>query len=774
MKTGTKLFAGLGVSLAALAAADPSSAQNAPPPTPPQGQASPSTVGEVIVTAQRRSEDIQKVPVAVTAFSAEALATQQIDTALDLGRLVPDMFAANNVGQGSANVYYIRGLGQTQSFPTFEPQVGLYVDDIYIARVNANNFNLFGAQQVQVLNGPQGTLFGRNSTGGAIVVTLDKPGPTFGGDAEFSYGSWNQFTGRFSVNMPLGDQVLTRTSAYGISNDGYVEDVTTHQTLNATHNWGVREAITFLPKGLSNIEWDVSGDYEHDNSANLLNQPSPTGGANGTDRISYSGFSTEGGALASLLTGDKRNFGQGAVVTSWGVASNVKATFNSGTLNFITGFRGVNQDLAADFAAASLGPLDTADAIPTGEITLAQALRNSEYTQEIKWTGQAGDRFQYTAGAYFLYESTRNNYGQILGLGPTFAFALNDQYDKNDTSSAAVYAQGDFKVTQKLTLTLGGRYTDEVKKVWASPNAPGLGYTTAQIQAAGISTHLDAKEFTPRAVLAYQFNPDLMAYASATRGFQGGGWNGLTGVNPVDFNSFSPETIWSYEAGFRAETSDQRLRVNVTGFYEDVQHDQLLYDNPVTDSFDTSNGANMAAFGVEAHIDWQPVDNLHLSTNISSMKADYYDPIALIRNQQAACVAGVAGTCDNGIVTESGALAVPDYPPPLDLSVTGTYTFNFPTFTVTPMVSVQFVAREWFDTANSPGTSSSWPAPAAGQDAARTLLDLGVTFAPRSIPLTITAECKNCTMVNYGTADLLALDYFNTPGSWDIRINYKF
>jgi hypothetical protein len=214
--------------------------------------------------------------------------------------------------------------------------------------------------------------------------------------------------------------------------------------------------------------------------------------------------------------------------------------------------------------------------------------------------------------------------------------------------------------------------------------------------------------------------------------------------------------------------------VNVTGFYEDVQHDQLLYDNPVTDSFDTSNGANMAAFGVEAHIDWQPVDNLHLSTNISSMKADYYDPIALIRNQQAACVAGVAGTCDNGIVTESGALAVPDYTPPLDLSVTGTYTFNFPTFTVTPMVSVQFVAREWFDTANSPGTSSSWPAPAAGQDAARTLLDLGVTFAPRSIPLTITAECKNCTMVNYGTADLLALDYFNTPGSWDIRINYKF
>ncbi len=772
MTTRTRLVSSLAVSLAALTAASAAFAQTEPAATGDQGS---TRLKEIVVTAERRSENLQKVPLAVTSFSSDSLTSQQIATGLDLGRIVPDMFASNNVGQGSANVYYLRGLGQTQSFPTFEPQVGLYVDDIYVARVNANNFNLFGASQVQVLNGPQGTLFGRNSTGGAIVVTLQQPGTSFGGDAEASYGSWNRFTLRGSVDIPIDDQILTRTSAYAIDDDGWVQDVTTHETLNATHDFGVREAITVKPHGMSNIEWDLAGDYERNNSANILNQPSATGGANGTNRISYTGFSTQGGALAGIITGVKQNFGQGVQVQSWGVTSNIKASFSGGTLNFITGFRGLQQDTAVDFALGTL-PLVPLDQVPTGEISLAQAFRSSEYSQEIKWNGEMGDRFNYTIGAYYLYETNRNNYAQVLTL---FAppFPLNDQFDKNDTSSDAVYAQGDYKITPQLTLTLGGRYTYEIKKAWAAPNAPGEGYTTAQINAAGNSTHLDASEFTPRAVLSYQVNPDVMVFASATRGFQGGGWNGLTGNNPHGFNAFAPETMWSYEGGFRSETPDHRLRLNVTGFYEVVDNDQLLYDDPFTDMFQTANAANMRAYGVEAHVEWEPVDNLNLTANLSGMKAWYYDPIGIVQTQQAACLLapGPANTsCDNGIITEAGALSVPVYTPPFAASLMGSYTFNFPSFTITPMVAVQFTAREWFDVANSPGTSSSWPAAAGGQDAARTLLDLGVTFAPRRLPFTITAECKNCTMVDYGTADLLALDYFNTPGQWDVRVNVKF
>jgi len=734
---------------------------------------SATTLAEVTVTAQRREENLQNVPISVTNFTADQLTAGQITTTLDLERMVPNMFAANNVGQGSANVYYLRGLGQTQSFPTFEPQVGTYVDDIYIARQNANNFALFGVQSVQVLNGPQGTLFGRNSTGGAIVVTLQKPGETFGGNVEASYGSigdfWADFfTGRASIDLPINQQILTRTSVYGITNDGYVHDVSTGERLDGTHNWGVREALRIMPAAWSNLEWNISGDYERNDSANLLNQPGPDG-----DRISYSGFSTTGGALAPYLTGEKAGFGQGAVVTSWGFASNIALTWGQGTLNLITGYRGLNQDLAADFAAAVLGPLPTHDDVPTGEITLAQLLQNHEVTQEVKWTDKLGDILDYTAGLYYLYEQNRNNYGQILGLGPAFAFALNDQYDVNTTRSEAVYAQGDIKFAPAFTLTLGGRLTHEIKDVIAWPNAHGLGYTTAEIEAAGYPTHLDVTMFTPRVALQYQVDPALMTFVSVTRGFQGGGWNGLTGTNPVDFNNFGPETIWSYETGFRFQSPANDFRFNTTFFYEDVKNDQLLYDNPHTDSFDTSNGASMYGYGVEANLAWKATESLTVSASVSSMHAGFYNPSPLIQAQQAGCRAGVAADCDAGIVTATGSLAVPVYTPGLDFSVSVSYLLRFPGFSLTPMLSVQYVSREWFDTANTVGLAASWPE-VGGQDPARTLLDAGVPMALDGIPLTITGECKNCTQKNYGTADLLGLDYFNTPGTFDVRVGYKF
>jgi len=225
-------------------------AQSAPAQSAPAADAA-GAVSDVIVTAQRRSENLQNVPIAVTSFSAASLATQHITSAVDLGRVVPNMFASNNVGQASANVYYIRGLGQTQSFPTFEPQVGTYVDDIYIGRQNANNLSLFGVQQIQVLNGPQGTLFGRNSTGGAVLVTLQPPADTFGGSLEVGYGAYNRFFGRASVDMPINDQVKTRTSIFGISDDGYVQDQTTHVLVKLVVD---RQVVAVDPVELGNLE----------------------------------------------------------------------------------------------------------------------------------------------------------------------------------------------------------------------------------------------------------------------------------------------------------------------------------------------------------------------------------------------------------------------------------------------------------------------------------------------------------------------------------------
>jgi iron complex outermembrane receptor protein len=754
----------LSVSAAALTAAPALAQTTAPSPTPT------AAVGEVIVTAQRRSENLQSVPIAVTALSPETLATDHISTTLDIARVVPNMFAANNVGQGSANVYFIRGLGQTQSFPTFDPQVGTYVDDIYIGRQNANNMALFGVEDIQVLRGPQGTLFGRNSTGGAILITLQKPADDFSGSAELGYGSYGRFFGSASVNMPINDQVKTRFSVYGITDNGYVEDTTTGNTLNATHDYGFREAVTIKPAGLGHVEWDLSADYAHNNAANVLNQPGD-GGIDGSDRVSLSGFSTAPGALEPYLTGEKGKLGQGVVVASWGFASNIKADFSAGTLNFITGFRALSQALAVDFPDSALGPAVPFDQGAIGQFALAQELRSYQYSQEIKWSGDIGSRLKYTTGVFYLFETNDDNFGAVANLGPVigapyFPFPLGDEFTKNQTTSIAAYVQGDYKITDALTLTLGGRFTHEVKNLDAIPNAPGAGFTTAQIDEAGYLTKLKANEFTPRIALDYQIDPNLMVFASATRGFQGGGWNGLA-FNAATFNNFAPETVWSYETGFRYQTPDHKLTFNTTAFYEDVSKYQLLSDNVVAASFVTTNAANLRAYGAEFDSSWRPIDHLTLSANVGLMDAKYYDASAGVKLQQAECAAapGAANpNCGQGIVNLGGHLAQPTYVPPVTAATNLSYEWVFSHFSLTPNIGVQWTAREQVSTAGvAPGLIDS-----------HALLDMGLMFQPEGKKWSITAECRNCTMEDYGITYLFGYKYYNEPGRWDVKFDVKF
>ena len=756
----------VGASATVLLAALAAHAQSAP--TPPASPAAGSEVEEVIVTAQRRSENLQNVPLAVSNFTAGQLSADQIDTTKDLARLVPNMFSSNNTGLGSANVYYIRGLGQTQSFPTFEPQVSTYVDDIYIGRQNANNLSLFGVDQVQVLRGPQGTLFGRNSTGGAILITLQKPGKEYGGDLTASYGSYQSIQGTLSVDMPVNDQFLTRTSLFGIRDDGYVQNLTTGEHLNYTRNYGVREAVTLLPASMSNVEWNLSADYSNSDNANVVNFPG-AGGINGSDRIDYSGLSRIGGALAAYQTGSKGRLGQGVDVQSWGLASNLAYKTAYGTLSLITGFRGLNQADAIDFPDSSLGPIIPYDTYATGQFALDQELRSTQYSQEIKFDGEVG-KLKYTAGVFGLYEQNRNNFGAVANLGPLFGanyvpFPLGDELTKNNTTSGAVYAQGDYAVTDKLTVTVGGRYTHEVKTLAAIPNTAS-GFTTAQIQAAGFLTRLSTDQFTPRLAAKYQVDPTLLVYASATRGFQGGGWNGLA-FNAATFNNFGPETVWSYEAGIRKETPDHRFRINITGFWTDVQNYQLLSDNVKVASFVTTNAADLRSYGAEAELTWRASDALTFNLNLGGIDAGYRRLSEGVLLQAAACQAAPGptnGSCGSGIVNGSGHIAPPTYTPPVTAALSGSYKMDLKNYTLTPTVSVQYRSREAVGTEGLPGSF----------DQSRVLVDAGLTLAPLDQPWTLTAECKNCGMTDYRVAYLFGYNFYNYPGTWDLRLGFKW
>lgn len=739
------------------------------------------TIGDIIVTAQRKKQNLEDVPIAVSSFSPKDIEQMQINGTADIPRLVPNFFTTNNVGTGSGNVNYLRGLGQTESFPTFDPQIGTYVDDIYIGRESASNFGLFDEEQIQVLRGPQGTLFGRNSTGGAIVITLAKPADEFGGYVEAGYGKYNRFFGKASVDIPVNDHFLTKTSVYGLRDDGYVDDVVTHQNLNAHGDVGVREAFRILPGSMDNVVWDLSADYAE--STYNAEQNTPIDGR----RISYSGFGNINapglifggtgfalGAPSIIADAEKiiqqpiGDLANGEDIRTWGGMSNIQATFDAGTLNFITGYRGQNQVGAADFPFPGLsGPVVPYDNNVLGQFGIFLNSSVNQYSQEVKWTGNFGDQISYTAGLFYLYEENTSAYletATIFGILPAPALFAAElpapETFHNTTSSEAAYGQVDYKPDDHLTVTVGARFTEEHKSY--EVHSPGAGFDTVDVQEAGNRTRLKTDQLTPHFSVQYRFDPELMIFASATRGFQGGGWNSLAS-NAFSVTAFGPETLWTYETGFRYQTEDHKLRLNGGFFYNDVKNYQLVTLGPGQGNFVTENAADFVSYGIEGDVAYKPIDNLTLSGTLG-LQNGYYSKLSdATQAQRVACLSGTTADCGQGIINNQGGVAQPEYLPPITVTAAAVYDFKFPQYDISPNVAVQVVGANHVDTSGLP----------AGLSATHMIFDAGVTLRMHDLPLSFTAECQNCGDTNY-ISSLLFVKYYNTPGIWDIKARYDF
>jgi iron complex outermembrane receptor protein len=739
-----------------------------------------SQLQEVTVTAQRRTENLQDVPIAITNLTAAEVEAQQINGTADIPRLVPNMFTNNNTGTGSGNVYFLRGLGQTESFATFDPQVGQYVDDIYIGRGSGANFELFDVDQIQVLRGPQGTLFGRNATGGAIVISLTKPGQQAGGYLDLSYGAYDRVTLKGAVDLPINDELFTRTAVSIVKDRGYVDDVATgtHQNFHDDH--GIRESILFKPS--ERVTWNATIDA----SESMFNaeQNSPYGGV----RVNYSGFGDPnapvpviGGAgvvtdLDGILRESFSNLPNGEDIKTWGAMSNLEVKLDAGTLNFITGLRAQKQLGNADFPFPAVsGALVPYDDNELGQFGITLDGVDRQLSQEIKFSGTTlGDRLNYTAGLFYLYEWNRTVFVETLTVpvGPVaapsvFGFELSAPENfHNDTKSAAAYLQGDYKFTDALTLTLGVRFTDEQKgyEVFAEPSAAGAaGYDTADVQADGHATDLKTNQVTPRVVVQYKLDPEVMAFASATKGFQGGGWNSLTN-SPELVTAFTPETVWTYETGVRTEWFDKKLVANADIFYNDVHDYQLITLGPGGGAnFVTENAANMSVYGFEADFAFRPIENLTITGNVGLEDGGYYDLSPVTLSQLEGCRGGNASLCNGGIVSPVGTIAPPENFPHSTFSLNGNYVWKQDRFDLTPMVAVQFTSKVHTDTQDAP----------QGVSAAHTLLDASLKFHAKDAPWYLVAECQNCMMKNYVVSNLF-VQYWNTPGIWDVKVRYDF
>jgi iron complex outermembrane receptor protein len=723
---------------------------------------------EIVVTAQRREEKIQDVPIAVTALNDAQLERLNIRETLDLVRVVPNFMGSNNTGLGTANVYSLRALNNTESIATFDPPVGTYVDDVFIARQNANNFTLFDVERIEVLRGPQGTLFGRNTTGGAVSVFLKKPAEDFGGYLEAGFGQFGEYLVRGSVDVPFSDRFLTKLSAYYIQNDGYVDNPTTGESnLNDRDSYGVRAAIRWLASDA--VTWDLSFDVMKDDWMNLLNfdskNPQDVGvaapvscaaGGPSRSRFSCTGLRTDQANLVGILANKKQNYPLGNEVNSFSVISNIGWQTGAGLISFITGYRDMTQEFALDFFNG---------AAPWGGFTIANDGTHKQFTQEIKIAGSAG-AIDYVAGVYYFDEDNTTDFGDIFNIG--FPFVLEDRIMKNTTEAWAVYGQFDWNFAERWVATLGLRYTDETKNIGYTANEnpnvlSPLRVTSETIAAAGIPLEQTTDLVTPRLALQFRATDDVNFFASATRGFKSGGWN-ARGTNPGLIQPFSEEKVWSYELGMKSDWMDGRLRFNLTGFLSDVQDFQLpsAFNGPTGIVFITRNFAGMENKGVEAELLWAATDALTFFANVGIQSPKYKDLDPSIEQQLENCRNGVPGTCGVGIVTPDGEIAEPVRAP-------DTYTLgvNYNWQITSGLALVPNVYATKFSDHNV-GTSGT----AASLVDSYTILNAGLTL--QADAWSIAAKCSNCTNETYVHSVLPPYQYLGNPRTWGMTFRLNF
>ena len=584
-----------GAVVAALLIAEPASAQvqagpgeqAAREPTIEQNDASPPTaaeaavpeaegsVDEIIVTAEKREQNLQDVPIAVTAITGESLTKIGISNVEDLQFFVPGVSVTND----AMAIINIRGIGTSAFGVATDPSTTVHYDGVYISRPTTSYQDMFDVERIEVLRGPQGVLFGRNSAGGTLNIISQMPTRELSGTFGLTLGTYNKRTFSGTISGPLSPSARARLTLVKNDRDGIYEDAVFDRDYQNEDNLAGRATLAFDPTDRLEIvvRADASRDRETGYPAIRGFYPPDLVAAGATvpdddDEI----------ALDTMPRFD---------VDARGVSSTINYDAGPVRLRSITAYRSSNVEQVLDVDATDL------------------FLRNIEFfeksktfTQEFQLLGSDTGRLRWILGAFYLNE---NGDDEIRILEPGRAIAIPES---NTTKAYAVFGQGTYALLDRLRLTAGLRYSYEKKDFEYRIMFNGM-----QVDAGQPSDSW--KAWTPRLAVDFDLSDDVMAYASATRGFKSGGFQ------LGDGRPFLPEYLWSYEAGLKSTLLDRRLRANFAAFYYDYTNLQVVeYINGVAT---TTNAGQATIKGVEAEFMARPVDRLSLISTIAYLDARY-------------------------------------------------------------------------------------------------------------------------------------------------------
>jgi iron complex outermembrane receptor protein len=591
-----------------------------------------SGLEEIIVSARRRGEEsLQSVPLAVSAFSDETLRDAGIVDLSQIAGRAPSFTFQEQIGNQQELV--IRGIGTLRlTGSAAEPSVGTFIDEVYVGRRGTATPPIFDLERVEVVRGPQGTLYGKNVVGGAINLITAKPKREFGGRASVSYGQYDVYGGRdlwgydAYITGPIGETTAGRIAIYGQGNDPYSENVLLNKGLDKNEAFAMRGSLLFEPSEA--LTASVSADFAKTKSTGQSRR------AEDDPTIPGLGAVLTGGYLTDNPRDSESPWDQYENRQIVGLTGRVDYQFDNGnTLTYLASLR--DGDFKGQFSlVGTTSPPSLTDA------ACGQHEEYSGLTQDLRLSSPAEGALRWIAGLYFLREDTdlvdncfANTFLSFLGPG-----SVGDILDgellynqENVTRSWAVYGEAEYDLIDNLTLTVGGRFTWDDKSYRNKSDCLDYGagvdfiFCVAPLGAEtwDIRTGQEWNEFTPKVSLDWHVTDAAMLYASAAKGFKGGGWQGKPGTRAAALASYDPETAWTYEVGAKTQWAAGRVRANVALFYTDFKDLQVeqLDDTGLTLIID--NAASAEIKGVELELTVRPIEPIEFWLSGSYIDSEY-------------------------------------------------------------------------------------------------------------------------------------------------------
>ncbi len=649
------LLLALGGALPASAADAPAPAEEAPPLASSVPDKADTALGKVTVTARRREEDSQKVPTPITVLGGETLEAQRISRVQDLQQVLPSVNVAYIHARQSSVA--VRGIGNNPASDGLEGSAGIYLDNVYLGRPGMAVFDLLDIEQLELLRGPQGTLFGKNTTAGVLNISTRAPTFTAERTVEVSGGQDGYFQGRGTVSGPLGETLAGRLSAYRTRDDGYIKNIHDDNYLNGGERQGARGQLLFEPNEDFSLRWIA--DYNEEDSSN--------------------------GSMV-VYGGAERFWQRAALVGASPLRDPQRRKVNINGRQHVSVHQGgssleANWNLAGGYRLTSISAYRYWHFTPANDEQLNVSAINDtgvevhdrQFSQEIRLASPTGGAFDYVVGAYAFRQNLGNktftSYGPLADLyllGANLG-ALNDTYSKAngkiETDSFALFAQGTWHLTERLDFTAGLRGTYEEKNAKVERFAPLGGAAVGGVGAAVRNGQLGAYDsgdlsqynFAPSALLSlsYQFSDDLLGYASLSHGEKSGGVNLAVGSAPsagADSLLVGPERANDAELGLKSTLFDRRLLLNANLFWTGIHGYQAttLYQAPGSTQLVQvlANAGSVRSRGLEFEATALPLRGLTLNFNGS------YNDVTYLSFKEAPCPAevstrpGAPSSCD--------------------------------------------------------------------------------------------------------------------------------